>query len=226
MCGVLGITISNFNEGDYDLVRNLFQQSMIRGKHATGVSYVKKNKVITVKEPICASAFMIKQNLNDWTNEDGNLYCIGHIRYSTSDLRYNQPMATDELSIVHNGIISQEPADTWQQTYGYEVETANDSELVLRCLIAKDHPLNKFPLSSMSVCTIDKNKKLTAFRNEARPLYYHNNHRMTIFTSTEDIAKRSNLTNVKKCAMFNVYNVSNFRLTIDNVSYSNVEDLQ
>jgi glutamine phosphoribosylpyrophosphate amidotransferase len=226
MCGVLGITISNFNEEDYDLVRNLFQQSMIRGKHATGVSYVKNNKVITIKEPICASAFMIKQNLNDWTNEDGNLYCIGHIRYSTSDLRYNQPMATDALAIAHNGIISQEPAETWLQTYGYAVETANDSELILRCLNAGNHPLNEFASSSMSVCTIDKNKKITAFRNEARPLYYYNNERMIVFTSTEDIAKRSNLTNVKKCAMFNVYNVSNFRLTVDELSSPDVEDLQ
>ena len=50
MCGVLGIAIKNFNEKDCDLVRNLFRQSMIRGKHATGVSYVKNNTVHTFKD--------------------------------------------------------------------------------------------------------------------------------------------------------------------------------
>ena len=172
MCGVLGIVIKKPTEQEFELVRRLFVQSMIRGKHATGVSYVKDNKVHTIKEPVNACTFINNQNIPSWVNEDGNLYCIGHVRYSTSDLAYNQPMATEELSIVHNGVISQENPEQWKGTFGYDVITKNDSELILRCLEAGEIPLHKFHPASMSVCTLDKDKIMTAFRNEARPLHY------------------------------------------------------
>jgi glutamine phosphoribosylpyrophosphate amidotransferase len=228
MCGVLGIAIKKPSEQEFDLVRQLFIQSMIRGKHATGVSYVKDNKVHTIKEPIPANQFIEKQNLQDWVNEDGNLYCIGHVRYSTSDLAYNQPMATEELSIAHNGVISQEPPETWKETYGYETETKNDSELILRCLENNEKPLKKFVPSSMSVCTIDNNKIITAFRNEARPLYRFFSSNKIIFASTEDILKRSKIQDAGKTPMYGVFTVDNFHVTGYN-SYSRnhlAEDLQ
>ena len=225
MCGVLAITIADFNERDHGLVRGLFHQSMIRGKHATGVSYVKNQKVHTVKEPIPANRFIGKQDLGSWVNEDGNLYCIGHIRYSTSDLRYNQPMATAELSIVHNGVITQEPQENWLWQFGYETVTHNDSELILRALQNGDVPLEKFRPSSMAVCTINKDKVITAFRNEARPLYYTTNPRMTIFASTEDILKRAGLSDIEKTEMFRIYTVEDF--TFSSISIpTNVKDLQ
>ena len=223
MCGVLAITIDGFNEGDHDLVRGLFQQSMIRGKHATGVSYVKNEMVNTTKEPIPADEFIKKQDLNSWRNEDGNLYCIGHIRYSTSDLRYNQPMASDKLSIVHNGVISQEPQERWKELFGFETETANDSELILRQLESgKGHPLK-----TLAVCTIDNDKVITAFRNEERPLYYYSDSRMTIFASTADILKRAGLTNIEKTEMYRVYMVIDFTFMSHGISVpDNIEDLQ
>lgn len=228
MCGVLGIIIKDFNEQDYDLVRSLFIQSMIRGKHATGVSYTKNNKVHTIKDPIPAEQWIQNQNLENWRNEDGNLYCIGHIRYSTSDLRFNQPMSTDEIAIAHNGVISQESKDTWFEKYGYETETSNDSELILRALEKKENPLIKFCQASMAVCTIDNNKVITGFRNEARPLYYSHDSKSIIFTSTKDIAKRSNLTNTNKCSMLTVYKIENMNITADHstLMMSSVKDLQ
>jgi len=228
MCGVLAITIDNFNEGDHDLVRGLFQQSMIRGKHATGVSYVKNEMINTIKEPIPADEFIKTQDLNSWRNEDGNLYCIGHIRYSTSDLNYNQPMASDKLSIVHNGVITQEPKELWRKSFGFETETANDSELILRQLESgKGHPLKTFRPASMAVCTIDNDKVITAFRNEERPLYYYSDSRMTIFASTADILKRAGLTDIEKTEMYRVYMVIDFTLMSHGISVpDNIEDLQ
>jgi glutamine phosphoribosylpyrophosphate amidotransferase len=233
MCGVLGITIADFNERDYGIIRSLFQQSMIRGKHATGVSYVKNRKVHTIKDPIPADEFIQKQNLETWRNEDGNLYCIGHIRYSTSDLRYNQPFATDELGIVHNGVISQEPSSTWRQLFGYETETANDSELVLRAMEKNENPLGVFNPASMAVCALFVDKRLTAFRNHERPLYYYSDDRVTIFASTKDILKRSGIPSSEKTRMFEIYNVNNFKLSHFEVADDkwlketfNIEDLQ
>lgn len=228
MCGILGIAIKNVDHKDLELIKNLFKESMIRGKHATGVSYVKNNKVHTIKESIPANEFVEKYDLREWVNEDDNLYCIGHVRYSTSDLRYNQPMATEELSIVHNGVISQEPPEKWSDLFGYKTETKNDSELILRCLENNEIPLHKFAPSSMSVCTIDKNKIITAFRNEARPLHKHFSSKRKIFASTGDILKRSKLIEAGNAPMYEVFTVDNFEVTAYNrYSYKNlVEDLQ
>jgi len=226
MCGVLGIAIKNFTKKDHDLVRGLFIQSMIRGKHASGVSYVKNGIVNTVKESIPAEEFILKQNLDNWRNEDGNLYCIGHIRYSTSDLRFNQPFGTDLLGIVHNGVISQEPPETWEEKYGYKTETANDSELILKCWEQHQNPLSVFPEASMAVCGISYNKKLTAFRNAERPLYYYTDERSSVFASTKDILNRSGLSSVTKTKMYEVITVEDFNLTRLPMNDINVEDLQ
>jgi glutamine phosphoribosylpyrophosphate amidotransferase len=233
MCGIVGIAIADFTERDYGLIRNLFVQSMIRGKHATGVSYVKNGKVNTIKEPIPANEFILKQNLDSWRNEDGNLYCIGHIRYSTSDLRFNQPFSTDKVGIVHNGVITQEPPETWQNLYGYETETANDSELVLKAYEKDDNPLQVFQPASMAVCVIHDDKRLTAFRNHERPLYYYHDARVTIFASTKDILVRAGIPHAIKTDMFQIYNVNNFNLEHFPVADApwlkqtfNIEDLQ
>lgn len=227
MCGVLGIALKNPGEQEFKLVRELFIQSMIRGKHATGVSYVKNNRVHTYKEPVDAVSFIAKQDISSWVNEDGNLYCIGHVRYSTSDLAYNQPMATEELSIVHNGVISQEPPETWKETYGYDVITKNDSELILRCLEAGEIPLHKFHPASMSVCTVDRDKVITAFRNEARPLHYSYNEKGIVFASTKDILKRSGLTDQIAAPMYEMFIVDNFKLICYNkYEFPMIEDLQ
>jgi glutamine phosphoribosylpyrophosphate amidotransferase len=224
MCGVLGIAIKNFNERDHDLVRGLFIQSMIRGKHATGVSYVKNGIVNTIKEPVPANQFIMNQNLEDWRNEDGNLYCIGHIRYSTSDLRFNQPMATDKLSIAHNGVISQEPPETWEEKYGLGAATSNDSELVLRAMEEELNPMQHFEPASMAVCAVYANKQIIAFRNHERPLYLHKKENMVLFASTRDILRRCSLIS-KKLPMYEVFSVDNFKLSSYTVN-SNVEDLQ
>jgi glutamine phosphoribosylpyrophosphate amidotransferase len=225
MCGVLGITIEDFNERDYGLIRNLFTESMIRGKHATGVSYVKNGKVQTIKEPVPADEFIRNQTLETWRNEDGNLYCIGHIRYSTSDLRYNQPFSTDKLGIAHNGVISQEPPDTWSQIFGYETETANDSELILRAMEKEQNPLTVFNTASMAVCALFADKKITAFRNHERPLYFHAEPRMTIFASTADILKRSGIIDSEKTEMYRIYTVEDFTFSSIGMK-TNVKDLQ
>lgn len=227
MCGVLGIAIKKPGEQEFDLVRRLFIESMIRGKHATGVSYVKNNKVHTIKEPVNACTFINNQDIPSWVNEDGNLYCIGHVRYSTSDLAYNQPMATEELSIVHNGVISQEAPETWKETFGYDVDTKNDSELILRCLESGDIPLHKFQPSSMSVCTLDKDKVITAFRNEARPLHYSYGKNGIIFASTADILKRSGLHIQVVAPMYEVFIVDNFKIiSYNKYEFPMIEDLQ
>ena len=202
MCGVIGVKINEFDAVDEILVRSLFLQTMIRGKHATGVSYVKNNELHTIKEGIPADQFMQKHSVYDWVDSDNSITLIGHIRFSTSDLRYNQPFANDELSIVHNGVISQEPVETWS----FETETANDSEMILRSWEQGIHPLTSFAQKSMAVCALRKDSKtLVGFRNHERPLWYSIIDKGVVFTSTKDIANRSGLNTTEKCEMFVEY---------------------
>jgi glutamine phosphoribosylpyrophosphate amidotransferase len=225
MCGVLGIAIKNFAKKDHDLVRGLFIQSMIRGKHATGVSFVKNGRVNTIKDPIPANEWIKQQNLDDWKNEDGNLYCIGHIRYSTSDLRYNQPMASDKLSIAHNGVISQESPETWEEKYKLRTETSNDSELVLRAMEEDLNPLQHFEPASMAVCALYDDKRLVAYRNHERPLYYTYGTNGFVFASTADILKRAGFHFSVKASMYEIFTIENFEVSSYTID-TDYEDLQ
>ena len=220
MCGVIGI---HTQRADVELVKSIFRQTMIRGKHATGVSYVKMGQLHTIKEGIPANEFIDKYDFNEFVNEDGGMYMVGHIRYSTSDIRFNQPFSNDSMSIVHNGVISQEPVEQWE----YPTITTNDSEMILRAFEQCHHPLQVFKHKSMAVCVIRDNKQVFAFRNHERPLYMSKHEGGTYFTSTADIAKRSGLTGTQKCDMFKSYSVSvNEGYTEIEMECDGIHDLQ
>ena len=189
MCSVIGALIQNPSPKDFETIRKVFLESKIRGMHATGMSVVYNGKVLTFKEPVPADRFVHLDNLEEMVNDDGNLYLIGHCRYSTSDLLYNQPIANEEHSIVHNGVITQELAENWDKLFNYKCETKNDSELVLH----SDSPLEEYTDASMAVCELTIDKKLLAYRNGKRPLYLTSLTNGVIITSTADIPKRAGI---------------------------------
>ena len=187
MCGVIGAIITP------DLIpvlKDVFLETRVRGRHATGLSYRKGGVIHTLIEKTSADKFLEGKNFKDYINEDGFLYVIGHIRYSTSDLRYNQPIFGETISIAHNGVISQESKEDWK----YPTKGGNDSELVLRSLENGNHPLQDFPESSQAVVSLWAEKKqIKAFRNGKRPLWVTVAEEGTFFTSTRDIAIRAGL---------------------------------
>jgi glutamine phosphoribosylpyrophosphate amidotransferase len=222
MCGVIGI---GMQRADLDLIHRVFSQSMIRGKHATGISYVKGGEIRTVKEGIPADRFLDKNNLQEFVHENGGIYMIGHIRYSTSDLAYHQPFANKEIAIAHNGVISQEDKSTWK----YDCQTGNDSELILRSIEEKNHPLTDFVPSSQAVVAVNLKRQIHGWRNEARPLWYSPVEGGVVFTSTKDIALRSGLTSPTKCDMYSLYrfNVDELEMNVAKVDYDDsIEDMQ
>lgn len=189
MCGVLAVSMKGVSVRDLEQIRNLFIQSMIRGKHATGVTYYKNGELHTIKEPITAMQFMSKYDPQDFVDENGDVTLIGHTRYSTSDLKHNQPFQGDGISIAHNGVISQDP-EVWE----YETETRNDSELILRCIENGDNPVEVYKKRSMACVAIELENGspfLRAWRNRERPLWYFSKLRNVVFASTSDILKRS-----------------------------------
>jgi len=221
MCGVIGISLTSVTPSDLELVKRVFIESMIRGKHATGVSFVKNRGIVTIKNGVSVTEFLKTLDLNDCINEDGGLYMIGHIRYSTSDIRYNQPFSNGNISIVHNGVISQEDPAEWP----YKCETSNDSEMILKCIEDGDHPLQTFHDKSLAVCKINSGKVLNCYRNHERPLWYTELDNGVIFTSTKNIAVRAGLSNPVKCEMFVSYNYDGMWFN-DTMNSNGVEDLQ
>lgn len=199
MCAVIGAVLKNPSLKDFETLKRVFLESKIRGLHATGISFLPRwsDEVVTIKEAIPADTFiekhMHKDNFKDFINADGNLYMIGHCRYSTSDLEYNQPISNKKLSVAHNGVITQELPENWEKLYGYKCETKNDSELLLHTIEDGISPLQRWKDSSLSVCTLSSNKELKVFRNGKRPIYLTLMPNGVIITSTEDISLRAGI---------------------------------
>jgi glutamine phosphoribosylpyrophosphate amidotransferase len=185
LCGVVGI----YSDTQVDIKHflEILNQSMIRGRHATGVAW---NDNGHIKQKIIPKSANYMQLEDIKTN-----MIIGHARYSTSDLRYNQPLYTSDVAIVHNGVITQENPKNWLQKYGYHCDTKNDSELVLRCWHSNKQPLSEYVFSSMAVALIDlrKEHKMAFFRNEQRPLWYSKSNGNTYVASTKNILARSKI---------------------------------
>ena len=232
MCSGIVIYLKDVTSDNLNLVEDVFIQSSIRGLHATGVSYLKNNKIHTVIEPVSALEFIDKHDIEKFINEDGHLVMVGHCRYSTSDLNYNQPMFNKNVSIVHNGVITQEPPESWKSLYGYSCKTKNDSELVLKSIENGKEPLAEWSDSSMSVCELHQNGQIRFYRNHKRPLSYANLNNGYIVASTEDILQRSrkhinDFRFIIDCEQNTIYTTSYgyMGLTIDKIS-TNKKDLQ
>ena len=187
MCGVVGIVLKSPTAEDFQMAKRVFHESSIRGLHATGISYVKDGKITTEKLAVPADEFPF--DFESYVNEDGNLYLIGHCRYSTSDLQYNQPLGDSSVSIVHNGVVTQELPEHWKELYGYDTETKNDSELIYKTVT--ESPLEKWQDASLSVIELYKDKHIRFYRNGKRPIYLSLIQNGCIITSTMDIAVRA-----------------------------------
>lgn len=226
MCAVVGAIIQSPTSEDLNMLHRVFLESKIRGMHATGVSYVKDGKVNTIKEPKPADEFDFR--FKDYINEDGNLYLIGHCRYSTSDLEYNQPISNESLSVAHNGVITQELPENWEKLYGYVCETKNDSELLLHTIQENVSPLRRWADSSLSVCVLSEQKTVKVFRNGKRPIYMTPLRRGVIITSTEDIPKRASINYPTTPIPMNTYITfdEHVAMTVEVEKIDNAKDLQ
>ena len=187
MCAVVGAYSKD--KVDLESFQRVMLQSMIRGKHASGIAWNDNGKL--AYRVISESA-----NFLEFKNIETNMI-IGHARYSTSDLNFNQPITSDKIAIVHNGVISQENPDTWKAIYSYDFKTRNDSEIILRSYENKKHPLQLN--GSIATIILDMTNKPTIlfFRNEQRPLYYSTDKDIYI-ASTKNILERSGFDHILK----------------------------
>ena len=226
MCSVIGAIIKEPRAEDFLMLHRVFLESKIRGMHATGISYVKHGKIITEKLPVPADEFPFY--FPSYVNEDGSLYLIGHCRYSTSDLEFNQPIANENLSVVHNGVITQELPENWKELYGYDCETKNDTELILHTAEDCISPLLRWKDSSLAVIELHVDKVIRFYRNGKRPLYLTNISNGCIITSTADVPKRAEVPGFPINTLMNHYITFDDQLamTIEKEVIEDAVDLQ
>jgi len=226
MCSVIGAIVKEPTAEDFLMLHRVFLESKIRGMHATGISYVKHGKIITEKLPVPADEFPFY--FPSYVNEDGSLYLIGHCRYSTSDLEFNQPIANENLSVVHNGVITQELPENWKELYGYDCETKNDTELILHTAEDCISPLLRWKDSSLAVIELHVDKVIRFYRNGKRPLYLTNISNGCIITSTADVIKRAEVPGFPINTLMNHYITFDDQLamTIEKEVIEDAVDLQ
>jgi len=194
--------------------------------HATGISYTQDGVVKTIKEAIPAHEFVDRhmQDMTSFIDTNGRLALIGHCRYSTSDLEFNQPIANSEVSIVHNGVITQELPENWKGLYGYDCETRNDTELLLHTIKDDKSPLEVWSNSSLAVIELYSNQTIRFYRNGKRPMYLTN----SIITSTKDVINRAGIKEDSILLPMNQYNKfdMNMNIVIEKVDIDGAIDYQ
>lgn len=201
MCAIIGASLEAPSLEQIETLKHVFLESQIRGMHACGFSIIQKNKVLTISEPLPAEEFLGKHfhTLKEHALSSDLFEMIGHTRYSTSDLEYNQPIQVfDDLATAHNGVVDQRPAPHWKE-YGYELQTANDSELIYQAAHSGREPLEEFPEASMAVAELSSEKGLRWYRNGKRPLYFSKEKNGYIVCSTKDIALRAGIEGARRC---------------------------
>jgi len=184
MCGIVGLISKGKNIG-ITVFEELLKQSQIRGRHSVGISTIEDGVVDTVTVAMSADKFVKEYEL-PWSPR-----MIGHVRYSTSFIKHHQPISTEEIAITHNGIITQEKPEMWEEHFGYtDFKTKNDSELLLKCIEEGSVVFKKFKKSSIA-CGVLDTENLYCFRNETRPLWLFAGEKFAGFASTKDIIKRA-----------------------------------
>lgn len=227
MCAVIGIYSDKSYTQIRDIIVKLFDESQIRGKHAIGYTYIQNNVLVTRIGKLQSYEGIESEELLELEK----VMMIGHCRYSTSDIEYNQPLSNEKISLVHNGVITQKDPEKWEQTYGFSCKGKNDSELILRFLESNkslfNHALNYFKDSSIAAIELHNNRAMRFYRNGTRPLWYHQNELGIFISSTQDILRRTfgNFL-FKKCESGCSYTLNGSNYRLDKSKYEEVVDIQ
>ena len=136
MCGIIAGRLLNGNfESKYKkIIKKIYLESMIRGKHSSGVSFYDGEKINLKVIPESSDKLVVNRDFLSLLNEILMKPFVGHVRYSTSDINYNQPIKiNNKFSIVHNGVITQREFEHWKDDYkelltNYKLKTKNDTE--------------------------------------------------------------------------------------------------
>lgn len=201
MCGVVGYSSRSVTKRDLSKLRQVLIESRIRGMHASGIAWFDGKRIQCCSDSVPIDTLLESFDLNQLLYRNGRVSMIAHARYSTSSLKYNQPLVGEHIAIAHNGVISQASAKEWYGLYGYQCITKNDSELLLRAIEKGDNPLRVFPDASIAAVTLDDQGNVEYIRNKRRPLWVGRIGAGTVVASTFDILHRAGVSDIQKVAV-------------------------
>jgi hypothetical protein len=143
MCGIFGY-ISNNTSCEKVLAKkileNLYKLSETRGKEASGLMISNKKVIHVIKDSIPASELIKKkiynQTLHNFLKSNDEICAIGHSRLVTNgvaeDNNNNQPFFFSGISVVHNGIITNEDS-LWKKNLDLGQKFTNlDTEIFVK----------------------------------------------------------------------------------------------
>lgn len=142
MCGIWGvIPRKKLNKTrTKQLIKKLYHYSEIRGKEASGIAYLDKNKMYLGKAAVPADKFVETSEYSAfWKNLNFILEgaFIGHSRLATngsaSAFENNQPCYADGIATVHNGIIINVDS-LWSKNYDLNRQSQVDTEIFVKLL--------------------------------------------------------------------------------------------
>ena len=138
-------------------------------------------------KPTSAKEFFAEQSVTYLMFGFGKqLRVLGHTRYSTSDLKFNQPLVKGTTAMVMNGVLSQEGPETWPRCKAHTYETRNDTEIALNfALEGKRGDVN----GSYAICELNLTE-LLCYRNGFRPLWLGKGDDYQVVASTYDALAR------------------------------------
>lgn len=228
MCSVLAFkgksTIDNI-----ELIKDIIVENSIRGKHATGVSYLFEGTIKTLIEPTNGELFLLKHFntiKSDLLNSD-IISLIGHARYSTSGIEHNQPIDFGKrISIAMNGVLTQADPKYWKELYGIDPITTNDAEIIHNYLQRGVNVIEKFPTASMAIVGLWHHGKMFAFRNATRPAWCSQREDSVIISSTKSIFTRVGIDTSFQLNSGEFYNLSNDFSLISSYSVDTPVDYQ
>jgi glucosamine--fructose-6-phosphate aminotransferase (isomerizing) len=141
MCGIFGLidTLGNNRLGTKNQIQTLFTLTEPRGRQATGLSLQSGGEISVYKRPQSAGQVTKSTGYKNFLDQNlilgtGPLAVLGHCRLVTdgSELKdyHNQPIALENITGVHNGVINnfQEIKDKFNLTS----EGISDSEILFR----------------------------------------------------------------------------------------------
>lgn len=212
MCGIFGY-IGNIPPEDYTaahtLLTNLFVESKVRGKDASGFAAIRYDMpdLVTDKRNLDSGVFVNRSDRFKMLKKKMPNIFIGHTRLTTGSdpkrNRNNHPFLSQRLALVHNGRVSEWDKIAMRMNLTLRSET--DSEILLRALdkyenildgcrsildnIEKDgkYAIAVFNHGGKSM------KELYLFRNHQQPciVFRVEKWKALFFASTEEIIKNA-----------------------------------
>lgn len=132
MCGIAGYKCFGNERPTKDELESLLLGIMSRGKDATGVAWIEKERLQVVKAPITAGKFIKSK---EWKKVPIAKTMIMHARAATQgkpeENMNNHPVFNkDGMALTHNGMISNDKTLSVSKKYKMDAEV--DSEIILK----------------------------------------------------------------------------------------------